>query len=198
MTYLVPVVGHVAAVVDLSHMVMGTGLETADFYRGIVTLSKYATLAYYGESPTTIALSKLEVFYNLPRNNVYLERHGGWIENKEDAEARQVDLFLEMEEITRNNLILLYRAHRSLDRGANNDFGERIYVYSNQYESNLEMMHQTEQEILKEHTGTRVAIPASLHSTPTTGPLSVEKRASKSGPRTTERRLRSFCCEGKT
>lgn len=150
MTYLVPVVGQVAAVVDLSHMVMGTGLETADFYRGIVTLSKYATLAYYGESPTTIALSKLEVFYNLPRNNVYLERHGGWIENKEDAEARQVDLFLEMEEITRNNLILLYRAHRSLDRGANNDFGERIYVYSNQYESNLEMMHQTEQEILKE------------------------------------------------
>lgn len=149
-TYLLPVVGQVAGVIDLTHLLLGTSIETADFYRGIGTLTRYATLAYYGHTPTTISLGKLEFKYRIPRDNVHLQLHGAWIENKEDAQAREVDLFLEMEEITRNNLVLLYRAHRQLDRGANSDFGERIYVYSQQYDSNLEVMKETQKTIKNE------------------------------------------------
>ncbi len=149
-TYLIPIVGQVAAIVDFTDLIIDTGVETADIYRGVGKIAAYGTLAYYGYTPTTIELAKLENAYGIPRHNVKLALHGAWIEDLEDAQKRQIELFKEMENITLNNLIVLYRAHRTLDRGANTDFGEKIYEYSQQYDSNLEMMKKTEQTIQKE------------------------------------------------
>ncbi|MAX65932.1 MAG: hypothetical protein QF441_13020 [Bacteriovoracaceae bacterium] len=149
-TYLIPIVGQVAAIVDFTDLIIDTGVETADIYRGVGKIAAYGTLAYYGYTPTTIELAQLENAYGIPRHNVKLALHGAWIEDLEDAQKRQIELFKEMENITLNNLIVLYRAHRTLDRGANTDFGEKIYEYSQQYDSNLEMMKKTEQTIQKE------------------------------------------------
>lgn len=146
-SYLVPVLGQVTAAIDLADLVFDTGFETADVLRGVGKVAAYGTLAYYGYTPTTLKLSSIENAYKVPRHNVHLELHGAWIDSKDDAQLRQVQLIKEMETITLNNLIVLYRAHRSLDRGANTDFGERIYVYSRGYDSNIKVMKNTQKII---------------------------------------------------
>lgn len=146
-SYLIPIVGQVAALIDLGHFTIGYGFETADIYRTVGYLAGKATLAYYGFSETTIELTKLENSYRIPRHYVYLKRHGAHIDSLEEAESRRGELFKEMENITLNNISLLYRAHRQLDRGANTDFGERIQTYHESFKENLKTYRSTAKQI---------------------------------------------------
>lgn len=147
LTYLVPFVGWGAAGIDLVDFVFGTGFETADVYRAI---SKYAgdkTLEKYGYTETTLMMGELEWQYNIPRHDVKLLLHGAHIQDLEDAETRHNKLFSEMANITLHNMIVIYRSHRQLERGANTDYGEKVFEYRQQYDSNIKTYQKVSIEI---------------------------------------------------
>jgi len=146
-TYFIPYVGAAAAVVDISHFLFGTKWETADVYRAVGYLSGKATLYYYGFNHTTLALTNLEFKYDIPRHDVKIKLLGSNIQSKAEALERQGLLFKEMENITLSNLLVIYRAHRELDRGPNKALGRKIHGYNDQYRSNLKTYREIHEDI---------------------------------------------------
>jgi hypothetical protein len=146
--YFLPYVGQVAIGIDASHALFDTSWESADIYRQITKYAIKRKLRQYGFNETTLLLNGLEFEYDIPRNDIKFVLHGSNIKTLDEAMKRQVLLNKEISNTTKNNLVLLYRAHRELKRGANMDFGRKVHNYTDSYKSNIQTYLRVSKEIL--------------------------------------------------